>query len=266
LFRRFVLSPHCCCCPIVCWCHHRQNSHQHLAIALLLPLPCQCVIVTAPSHTPSSPHHRSCCTIAVAIAASQLSHCCSHSATASPMQFPTVLVLHHCSACLTIDLLQHRHDVVVPHHCRFPCHLGDKARPGGFSKNDCCNAGTAPAAVLPGGGRAMSFPYFCCSCPRLIVAFHCCCRQQGTVRELLQICCSNAATAPTAAPPGDGRVTPFPFLLLQLPLVDCRFLFVFLGNKASPNMAAATPPLRQLPGDGRVMPFFLYLLQLPPVN
>jgi len=88
----------------------------------------------------------------------------------------------------------------------------------------------------------------------------------ATVRELLQICCSNAATAPTAAPPGDGRVTPFPFLLLQLPLVDCRFLFVFLGNKASPNMAAATPPLRQLPGDGRVMPFFLYLLQLPPVN
>jgi len=123
LFHRFILSPHGCCCPIVCWCHHHQNSHQHLAIALLLQLPCQYVIVTAPSHTPPSLHHRSCCTIAVAIAASQSSHCCSHSAIASPMQFPAVIVLHHCSACLTIDLLQHCHDVIVLCHIIVAFHV-----------------------------------------------------------------------------------------------------------------------------------------------
>jgi len=143
----------------------------------------------------------------------------------------------------------------------------------GLLKNGCCNATTAPTAVLPGDSRATPFPLFLLSCLWLIVAFCCPSRQQGTVRELLEYGCCNAATAPAAVLPGDRRGTPFFLFALQLPPVICCIPFVILRNKAQQGGFskygcgnATTAPAAVLPGDSKAMPFFIFLMQLPPVN
>ena len=103
--------------PLLCCCschanaslslHHLTHRHHHT------------IAVAAPLQSPLL--HRNCRTAAVTL---PLHHQC----------IPTVIVLHHCSACLTIDLLQHHHDVIVLHHCRFLCHLGNRHGQGASPK------------------------------------------------------------------------------------------------------------------------------------
>jgi len=183
---------------------HRQNIE---TVTSTLPLFCCSIshaIVTAPSATPLSPQPPSqlhqcshlCCTIAVATLLQSYGRCRLTITSKCRM-------LHHCS-CLSHHRSCSTITMAAPLSLSIRLSSWQHRTARGLLKNGCCNATTAPTAVLPGDSRATPFPLFLLSCLWLIVAFCCPCPswQQGTVRELLKYGYCNAATVPAAVLPG----------------------------------------------------------------